>query len=176
MSRLVSKYIGETEKNLEKIFSLAEEKDWILFFDEADSIFGARTQITQSNDRYANQETAYLLQRIETCPNVVILASNLKNNIDDAFTRRFQSVIDFPMPSKKERLRLWKQVFGATAEGQDTIDFEDIAAKYEMAGGSFINVGRYSALMAIKKKQTTIAPKDLITGIRRELKKQGITV
>lgn len=176
LSRLVSKYIGETEKNLEKIFSLAEEKNWILFFDEADSLFGARTQITRSNDRYANQETAYLLQRIDTCPNVVILASNLKNNIDEAFTRRFQSVIDFPMPSKKERLRLWKQAFGAAAEGDNAIDFEEIAARYEMAGGSIINVVRYSALMAIRKNQRTVAPKDLIDGIRRELKKQGLTV
>jgi len=184
LSRLVSKYIGETEKNLEKVFNQAAEKNWILFFDEADALFGNRTQVTHANDRYANQETAYLLQKIETCPNVVVLASNLKNNIDEAFMRRFQSVVEFPMPARKERLRLWQQAFGKTIrsaqqkeeKGEGSIDFEVIAQKYEMAGGSIINVVRYCALMAIKKKQTNIASQDLLTGIRRELNKQGLTI
>ena len=178
LSRLVSKYIGETEKNLEKVFNRAAEKNWILFFDEADALFGNRTQVTHANDRYANQETAYLLQKIETCPNVVILASNLKNNIDEAFMRRFQSIVEFPIPTHKERLRLWQQAFGKAAQHtkEESIDFESIAKKYEIAGGSIINVVRYSALMAIKKKQAKIAHKDLLTGIRRELKKQGITL
>ena len=109
LSQLVSKYIGETGKNLEKIFTRAADKDWILFFDEAESLFGNRTQVKTSNDRYANQETAYLLQRIETCSNPVIMATNMKSSIDSAFIRRFQSIVDFPMPGKKERLKLWEQ-------------------------------------------------------------------
>src|SRR6218665_201276 len=99
LSMIVSKYIGETEKNLSKIFDIAQHKNWILFFDEADALFGKRTAANSSNDRHANQQTAYLLQRIEDFPGVVILASNLRSNMDEAFTRRFQSTIHFAMPS-----------------------------------------------------------------------------
>jgi SpoVK/Ycf46/Vps4 family AAA+-type ATPase len=101
LSKVVSKYIGETEKNLELVFANAENKDWILFFDEADVLFGKRTDIKDSNDRYANQEVSYLLQRMEEYNGLTILATNMKNNIDDAFTRRFQSVVLFPKPSLK---------------------------------------------------------------------------
>jgi hypothetical protein len=115
LSMIVSKYIRETEKNLSKIFDVAQHKDWILFFDEADALFGKRTATTSSNDRHANQQTGYLLQRIEDFPGVVILASNLKENMDDAFTRRFQSMIHFTMPSTEERLQLWKNAFQENA-------------------------------------------------------------
>lgn len=98
MSRVVSKYIGETEKNLASLFDQAEKSNWILFFDEADSLFGKRTEVSDAHDRYANQELAYLLQRIEDYPGIVILASNLNASIDKAFARRFQSVIHFPLP------------------------------------------------------------------------------
>lgn len=96
LSMIVSKYIGETEKNLELVFARAGNKGWILFFDEADALFGKRTGVRDAHDKYANQEVAYLLQRIEDYNGVVILATNMKNNIDDAFTRRFQTVIRFP--------------------------------------------------------------------------------
>ncbi len=96
LSKVVSKYIGETEKNLSNIFDMAENKDWILFFDEADALFGKRTSASDSKDRYANQEVADLLQRIEDFPGIVILATNLKSNLDEAFARRFQSMIYFP--------------------------------------------------------------------------------
>ena len=109
LSIIVSKYIGEKEKNLEKVFQMAENRKWILFFDEADALFGKRTGVSNAHDRYANQETAYLLQRIEDFTGVVILASNLKSNIDEAFARRFQSIIYFPLPQVEERLRLWNQ-------------------------------------------------------------------
>jgi SpoVK/Ycf46/Vps4 family AAA+-type ATPase len=97
LSMVVSKYIGETEKNLSKVFDAAEHKNWILFFDEADALFGKRSDVRDSHDRYANQEVAYLLQRIENYNGLVILATNKKNNIDEAFTRRFQTVIHFPL-------------------------------------------------------------------------------
>jgi SpoVK/Ycf46/Vps4 family AAA+-type ATPase len=100
LSRVVSKYIGETEQNLARLFDRAESKDWILFFDEADALFGKRTEIRDAHDKYANQQAAYLLQRIETFDGLVILATNQRNNIDEAFMRRFQSVIHFPMPRK----------------------------------------------------------------------------
>jgi SpoVK/Ycf46/Vps4 family AAA+-type ATPase len=101
LSRMVSKYIGETEKNLSRLFDKAENKDWILFFDEADAFFGKRTDIRDAHDKYANQEAAYLLQRIETYGGLVILATNQRGNIDDAFLRRFQAAIQFPMPGPR---------------------------------------------------------------------------
>lgn len=176
LSQLVSKYIGETEKNLEKIFTHAERRNWILFFDEADAIFGKRTAVNDAHDRYANQGTSYLLQRIEDCPNVVILASNNKANIDDAFYRRFQSTVYFPMPRKAERLRLWQKGFSPVSSLDSTIVLEEIAGEYEMAGGAIMNVIRFASLMAIKKKSRVIAYDDLLKGIQREFNKEGRTV
>ena len=98
LSMVISKYIGETEKNLKKIFDEAEKKEWILFFDEADALFGKRTEVKDAHDRYANQEISYLLQRLEVYPGLAILSANLKSNIDDAFMRRFQSIIHFSSP------------------------------------------------------------------------------
>ncbi|UCH98207.1 MAG: ATP-binding protein, partial [Candidatus Aminicenantes bacterium] len=175
-SQLVSKYIGETEKNLEKIFTQADMRNWILFFDEADAIFGKRTTISDAHDRYANQGTSYLLQRIEDCPNVVILASNNKSNIDDAFFRRFQSTVYFPIPRKPERLRLWEQGFSPVSTLESDILLEEIAEQYEMAGGAIMNVIRFASLMAIKKKSRIIAYDDLLRGIQREFNKEGRTV
>jgi hypothetical protein len=176
LSQLVSKYIGETEKNLEKIFSQAEMRNWILFFDEADAIFGKRTAVSDAHDRYANQGTAYLLQRIEDCPNVVILASNNKNNIDEAFYRRFQSTVYFPMPRKEERLKLWKQGFSPVSSLEEDISLEEVAENFEMAGGAIMNVIRFVSLMAIKRKCRMIAHDDLVRGIQREFNKEGRTV
>ncbi len=176
LSQVVSKYIGETEKNLEKIFTQAEKRNWILFFDEADSLFGKRTNISDAHDRYANQGTAYLLQRIEDCPNVVILATNYKANIDEAFSRRFQSTVFFPIPQKRERLRLWRQGFSPVSSLESAIDLDEIAERYEMAGGAIMNAIRFSSLMAIKKNSRVIAYDDLIIGIQREFSKEGRTV
>ncbi len=176
LSQLVSKYIGETEKNLEKIFSAAESHDWILFFDEADSLFGKRTSIGTANDRFANQETAFLLQRIEVCENIVILATNLKSNMDEAFTRRFQSVIHFPVPGEMERLQLWQGAFSPKVTLEKTIDLKEIAKKYDIAGGSIINVVRYATLMTVANDGVKINYNDLMDGIRREYAKLGRTV
>jgi SpoVK/Ycf46/Vps4 family AAA+-type ATPase len=176
LSMVVSKYIGETEKNLAGVFDQAANKNWILFFDEADALFGKRTNTSSSNDRYANQEVAYLLQRIEDFPGLVILATNLKANIDEAFGRRFQSMIYFPVPGPEQRLRLWQQAFPSHVEFEEKLVLEEIAKKYEMAGGAIINVSRYSCLAALKRNSETILLKDVMTGIRKEFGKEGKTV
>ena len=175
LSMVVSKYIGETEKNLANIFDQAENRDWILFFDEADALFGKRTQTSSSNDRYANQEVSYLLQRIEDFAGVVILASNLKANIDDAFARRFQSLIYFPMPDSDQRLKLWRGNLQTERVAKD-VNFEELAEDYELSGGAITNVVRYGAIKALQKNTTVIGKDDLLKGITRELRKEGKTL
>jgi len=175
LSMVVSKYIGETEKNLSNVFDQAENKNWILFFDEADALFGRRTQTSSSNDRYANQEVSYLLQRIEDFPGIIILATNLKANLDDAFSRRFQAMIHFGLPDAEQRLRLWKQAFSAEVKFEDKVDLEDIAQKYELAGGAIVNVVRYACLKAVKRENSVLLYNDILTGLRRELGKDGKT-
>jgi AAA+ superfamily predicted ATPase len=177
LSQVVSKYIGETEKNMANIFDQAENKNWILFFDEADALFGKRTGVGDSKDRHANQEVAYLLQRIEDFPGVVILATNLKTNIDDAFARRFQSMIHFAMPTPELRSKLWKTVFSSIGlELEAKIDLEEIAYKHEIAGGAIINILRYAALMTLKREKREIKLHDIMTGIRKEFAKEGKTM
>ncbi|HZE85385.1 MAG TPA: ATP-binding protein [Puia sp.] len=173
LSMLVSKYIGETEKNLEKIFQMAENKNWILFFDEADALFGKRSGVNDSNDRYANQETAYLLQRIEDFNGIVILATNLKNNIDEAFARRFKSLIYFPIPQSDERLRLWQGSYSPATVLEDKMDLKCLAKKYELTGGMIMNVSSYCALMALKRNENIIRLNDAERGIQKELEKEG---
>lgn len=146
LSMIVSKYIGETEKNLAKVFDLAENRNWILFFDEADALFGKRTSTNTSNDRHANQEVAYLLQRIEDFPGTVILATNLKSNIDEAFSRRFQSIIYFPMPDEELRAALWRSMLPKEWLGDDAEELIAKAAETELSGGSITNVVRRCAL------------------------------
>ncbi|WP_310425627.1 ATP-binding protein [Chamaesiphon sp. VAR_48_metabat_135_sub] len=176
LSAIVSKYIGETEKNLAKIFDLAEHKQWILFFDEADALFGKRTKVEDSHDRYANQEISFLLQRIEEFNGVTILASNLKGNIDDAFIRRFQSIVYFPMPKATERLKLWNQAFSPKAGLEQKIDLAKIADKYDLSGGIIMNIVRYSSLKALSRNESIILLEDIEEGIRRELLKEGKTI
>jgi SpoVK/Ycf46/Vps4 family AAA+-type ATPase len=175
LSMVVSKYIGETEKNLANVFDQAESKNWILFFDEADALFGKRTQANSSNDRYANQEISYLLQRIEDFPGVVILASNIKANIDEAFSRRFQSIVYFPMPDSENRLLLWERILGATKNIDLEISLKGIAEKYELSGGSITNVVRYGAISTLQANRAKIIEDDLIEGITKELRKEGKT-
>ncbi|WP_133893375.1 ATP-binding protein [Paraburkholderia sp.] len=175
LSLVVSKFIGETEKNLAQVFDEAERREWILFFDEADALFGKRTATSSSNDRYANQEVAFLLQRVEDFPGVVILASNLKGNIDDAFARRFQSMIYFPAPGQAERLTLWRNAFSRGPRLAAEVDLEVIAADYEVTGGAIANVLRHAALSTLRRGGETILQADIIEGIRRELRKDGKT-
>lgn len=176
LSMLVSKYIGETEKNLAHVFNQAENKNWILFFDEADALFGKRTENNTSNDRHANQEVAYLLQRIEDFPGTVLLATNLKSNIDDAFSRRFQASIYFPIPNAMQRLELWQKMMPDSWLKSKTLDLNEVAHKYELAGGAIINVIRFCALRLIRNNKTEIQYELLIEGIQKELKKEGKTL
>lgn len=175
LSMIVSKYIGETEKNLAKIFDMAERRKWILFFDEADALFGKRTKVDDAHDRYANQEISFLLQRVEDFSGVVILASNFKANIDDSFLRRFQSVIYFPMPKPAERLRMWQNGFSQRAVLEENIRLDRMAEQYEVSGGTIMNVIRYSSLKALSRSANTILLEDVHEGIRREFHKEGRT-
>ena len=176
LSMVVSKYIGETEKNLKRVFDYAEQREWILFFDEADALFGKRTQTKSSNDRYANQEVAYLLQRIEDFPGVVTLASNLRSNMDEAFTRRFQSMVYFPMPGAENRYKIWQGIFSGVMQPAEGLDLHQLARQHELAGGAAINVFRYGALRAAARNETVITHDDLLTGIAREFQKDGKTI
>lgn len=176
LSMVVSKYIGETEKNLGRIFDLAEHERWILFFDEADALFGKRTRVSDAHDRYANQEVSYLLQRIEEFRGVVILTSNVKANIDDAFLRRFQLIVQFPMPKAAERRRIWQAGLPTKAELEPGVDLSRLAERYELSGGAIVNVCRYAALLALSRDSTILEAVDLEDGIRRELLKEGRAV
>lgn len=173
LSLLVSKYIGETEKNLARLFDTAEARQWILFFDEADALFGKRTGVSDAHDRYANQEVSYLLQRVESFAGVVILASNLRHNIDDAFLRRFQAVLPFTLPRPAERLRLWREGFPATVTLEPTLDLARIAQQHELSGGTILNIVRWCCLRALGRSENRIRAEDVHEGIRRELQKEG---
>lgn len=164
LSMIVSKYIGETEKNLEKVFNMAENRNWILFFDEADALFGKRTTTNTSNDRHANQEVAYLLQRIEDFPGIVILATNLKSNIDDAFSRRFQSIIYFPMPDEELRAELWRNMLPPQWLGDDADELINSAAENELSGGSIANIVRKCAIRMTMQK-TSVFSKNLLKSV-----------
>lgn len=177
LSMMISKFIGETEKNLANVFDQAENKNWILFFDEADSLFSKRTETNSSNDRSANQQVSYLLQRMEDFPGVVILASNLKSNIDEAFQRRFQSMVSFAMPGAEERLKLWEQCFKSKNFKLDKeIDFQLLAEDFEIAGGNIINILRYACIQTVMRNSDAIKRRDIIKGVQKEFSKMGKTV
>ncbi len=176
LSQMFSKYIGETEKNLAKIFDRAENKEWILFFDEADALFGKRTNTQNSHDRFANQQVSYLLQRIEDFNGLVILASNLKGNIDEAFMRRFQSMIHFPMPTSEERFKIWENGFPGTVDFESKIDMNGIAKKYEISGGAIINIIQHCSLRALSRGSKLIKLSDIVEGIKREYHKNRRTL
>ncbi|WP_299885376.1 ATP-binding protein [uncultured Lacinutrix sp.] len=172
LSLVVSKYIGETEKHIEMVFNRAERKNWILFFDEADALFGKRTSVQSSNDKFANQEVSYLLQRIEDFKGLLILASNFKNNIDDAFLRRFHNIIHFPIPGASERYKLWTQSIPQDMFLKTEIDWKAIAEKYEMTGAEIINVMYYASLRAYAKKSNALKLEDIYSSIKKEFAKQ----
>jgi AAA+ superfamily predicted ATPase len=174
LSRVVSKWIGETEKNLAALFDRAQQHDWILFFDEAEALFGKRTDSQSANDRAANQQIAYLLQRLEDFPGVIILASNQRGHMDEAFARRFQSSILFPMPDREARRTLWEDMFatGAVPLAED-IDFEALADRHELAGGAIVNVLRHACLLAVERDPPRVHLADIMSGIRQELRKEG---
>lgn len=172
LSQVVSKYIGETEKNLEKLFTRTARKDWILFFDEADALFGKRTNVKDAHDRYANQEVSYLLQRVEDFPGLIILASNVKSNIDEAFLRRFHNIIHFPAPTPAERLKLWQNSLPAAFQPEASIDLAELSEKYELNGAAILHVVHSAALRSAGRKDGLLRRTDLIDAIRKEFRKQ----
>ena len=135
LSMVVSKYIGETEKNLNRIFKEAEQSNAILFFDEADALFGKRSEVRDSHDRYANIEISYLLQKIEENEGIVILATNLSQNIDDAFMRRMHFNVEFPFPEEEYRYKIWRGLIPKEAPVSEDIEFEFLAKRFKLAGG-----------------------------------------
>lgn len=173
LSRVVSKFIGETEKNLSRLFDKAEHKDWILFFDEADALFAKRTDVRDAHDKHANQEVAYLLQRIEGYNGLVILASNQRANIDDAFVRRLQAIIPFPMPQPAERYEIWRKTFPSQLAVADDIDWHEIATRHELTGAGILNVTHFCAIDALSKATRQVDLKGLEAAIKREYVKEG---
>ena len=173
LSSMVSKYIGETEKNLEKIFREAERSNAILFFDEADAIFGKRGDVRDANDRYANIEVSYLLQRMEAYDGVTILATNLRSNLDEAFTRRLQFVVDFPFPDEQYRLILWRNLFPESVP-HESIDFESLARRFKLSGGNIRNVIVAACYLAANEgPDGRVTSEHISHALRRELQKMG---
>ena len=141
---------------LANLLAKAEKTENILFFDESDALFGKRTNVRDAHDKYANQEVSYLLQRIENYRGLVILASNLKSNIDDAFVRRFQSIIHFPLPKANERLLIWQKAFPSNVRLHKNVDLPQIARKYELSGAEIMNIVQYACLRALAEISSTV--------------------
>ncbi|MDX8339927.1 ATP-binding protein [Draconibacterium sp. IB214405] len=173
LSMVISKYIGETEKNLSGLFNKAEHKDWILFFDEADSLFGKRTNVRDAHDKYANQEVSYLLQRIEAHRGLVILASNMKGNIDSAFTRRFNAFVEFVPPEINEREKLWQVYMPPKSKIHNDIQLDQLAKNYELTGANIVNIIQYAGLLTVKQGNVILKKDALLAGIKKEYKKEG---
>ncbi len=172
LSTVVSKYVGETEKNLEKIFSNAQSSNVILFFDEADSLFGKRSEVHEANDRYANIEVGYLLQRFESYDGIAILATNLSANLDEAFTRRIHFIIDFPFPDEKYRLKLWESMIPEKVPTEGNLELSDLAKRFRISGGSIRNAIVNAVFMAAEENQP-LSHRLLLRGVRREYQKMG---
>ena len=180
LSQVVSKYIGETEKNLDKIFTEAETSNVILFFDEADALFGKRSEVKDAHDRYANIEIGYLLQKMEEYEGMTILATNLRKNMDEAFVRRLRFSVEFPFPDREDTQRQGNQVVifkSATVKdhvaprGED-IDFDYLARQFKITGGNIKNIVLYSAFLAAEDREA-ISIKHIIHAVRREFQKMG---
>ncbi len=172
LSSVVSKYIGETEKNLSKIFREAESSTAILFFDEADALFGKRTEVADAHDRYANIETSYLLQRMEEYEGVVILATNLRENMDEAFTRRIRFVVEFPFPDEASRRRIWETHFPSATPRSHDVDFDYLSSRLRIAGGNIKNIVLSSAFAAAENGNL-VTMEHILYGARREFEKIG---
>jgi AAA+ superfamily predicted ATPase len=172
LSSVISKYIGETEKNLERIFTAATEAEAVLLFDEADALFGKRSQVNDAHDRYANVEIAYLLQRMERYEGVAILASNLRTHLDEAFLRRLQFVIDFPFPDQEQRRRIFDVSLPEEAPRHKDLDLDRMAHEVRLAGGEIRNVMLHAAFLAAAD-ESAISDEHLRAAVRHELRKLG---
>ncbi|MFC1892708.1 ATP-binding protein [Chloroflexota bacterium] len=172
LSAIVSKYIGETEKNLDRIFREGQTSNAILFFDEADALFGKRSEVRDSHDRYANIETAYLLQKMDEYEGMVILATNLRKNMDDAFTRRMHFAMEFPIPEEADRYRIWQNIFPIEAPLATTIDLSFLARQFKITGGNIKNIALSAAFLAAQDGGGIIM-ENIIWATKREFQKLG---
>lgn len=172
LSGVVSKYIGETEKNLNEVFEEAKKSQAILFFDEADSLFGKRTEVKDSNDKYGNMEASFLLQKMEEYDGIVILATNYLQNFDDAFKRRIKFVIDFPFPDAEYRKKLWRAVYPNSTPLSEDIDYEYLARNFELSGSNIKNIAVSSAFIAASENKP-VDMKNILTALRNELAKSS---
>jgi SpoVK/Ycf46/Vps4 family AAA+-type ATPase len=172
LSQVVNKYIGETEKNLARIFDEAETSHAVLFFDEADSLFAKRTDVKSSNDRYANLEVNYLLQRMETFDGVTLLATNIEQGLDEAFKRRVRFTIQFELPEAPERARLWRSMFPAKVPLAPNIDWSLLAKRFVMAGGYIKKAAVRAALRAVESRRA-VTTEDLLEAANHEYREMG---
>ena len=178
LSMVVSKYIGETEKNLGEIFHEGESSNAILFFDEADALFGKRSEVKDAHDRHANIEVGYLLQRMEQYSGIVILSTNFRRNMDDAFTRRLHYCVDFPLPGEEERLRIWEKIWPEDTPLSPALDMDFLAERLEISGGYIRNIALSAAFMAAEEaghaqRNPQVSMAHLIRATRREYQKMG---
>ncbi len=172
LSSVVSKYIGETEKNLKQVFEAAQGTNAVLFFDEADALFGKRTEVRDAHDRYANIEVSFLLQQMEEYAGLAILATNKKDDLDQAFLRRLQFAVEYPFPNEELREAIWRKVFPSRVPISEEVDFSVLASKYELAGGNIKNAALLSAYLAADRG-TAVGGLEILTAIRREYEKLG---
>ncbi|HEY0641227.1 MAG TPA: ATP-binding protein, partial [Pseudonocardiaceae bacterium] len=172
LATVVDKYVGETEKNLERIFTEAAGVNGVLFFDEADAIFGKRSEVRDAHDRYANIESAYLLQRMETFDGIAVLATNLRANLDEAFTRRLDVVVDFPLPDVPLRRALWDRCLGPALPRADDLDLDFLASAFDLAGGHIRSAAVTAAYLAADATRP-VRMADLIGAVAREYRKLG---
>ena len=172
LSTVVDKYIGETEKNLDRIFTEADRVNGVLLFDEADALFGKRSEVKDARDRYANVEVAYLLQRMESFDGIAILTTNLRANLDEAFTRRIDTIVDFPLPEEGARLALWRQHLPPSVPQGPDIDLGFLARRFKLAGGDIRNVCVAAAYLAATTDRP-VSMGDLIRATEREYRKLG---
>jgi hypothetical protein len=182
LSQVVNKYIGETEKNLKRVFDAADVSDMILFFDEADSLFGRRTEVSDAHDRYANLEISYLLERMERFKGLAILASNRKKDLDEAFLRRLRYIVDFPFPDKRERKKIWQQVVPAHA-GSSELEFDFLAEQFQLAGGNIRSIVFNACLQSADGSglrngagSGRLSMKEIIVAAKREYDKMNRTL
>ncbi|MGH8899290.1 MAG: ATP-binding protein [Egibacteraceae bacterium] len=172
LATVVDKYVGETEKNLERIFTEAAGVNGVLLFDEADAIFGKRSEVRDAHDRYANIETAYLLQRMESFDGLAILATNLRANVDEAFTRRLDAIIDFPRPDERQRRQLWERCLGALLPRAEDLDLDFCARAFELSGGNIRSIAVTAAYL-VAGSGRLLSMADLVHAVQREYRKLG---